>query len=217
MRALKSLYRQSFSVGSADRVRLKPHAPAIVWLTGLSGAGKSTIADGVEARLNRGGVHTAVLDGDNLRLGLNADLGFGAADRNENVRRVAAVARLMADAGLVVLCPLISPFRRERAMAREAAGAVAFFEVFVDAPLATCIERDPKGLYRRALAGEIRDFTGLDQPYEAPEAPQLVVGREGETAEAAVERVIAALVAHGCIDAASVAASPGHARRPGGD
>ena len=158
--------------------------------------------------MNEAGVHTALLDGDNLRHGLNGDLGFGPADRNENVRRVAAVARLMADAGLIVLCPLISPFRRERAMARAAAGDGVFLEVFVDAPLATCIARDPKGLYRRALAGELRDFTGIDQPYEPPEAPDLTVGRDGESVEGSVERVIAVLAGRGLIGRADAASRP---------
>ncbi len=196
----QNVFRQGFAIGRAERSRLKPHGSGIVWFTGLSGAGKTTLADRVEARLNRAGVHTAMLDGDDMRHGLNADLGFGPADRNENVRRVAAVARLMADAGLIVLCPLISPFRRERAMARAAAGDCVFLEVFVDTPLATCIARDPKGLYRRALAGELRDFTGLDQPYEAPDAPDVAVGRDGETVERSVEHVTAALIAAGLIE-----------------
>ena len=194
-----NVFRQDFAVTPEDRARLKGHRPGVVWLTGLSGAGKSTVAGGVEARLHRAGIHTAILDGDNLRLGLTADLGFSPQDRTENIRRVAQVARLMSDAGLVVLCSFISPLRAERAMARAAQLAGGFVEVFVDTPLATCVARDPKGLYRRALAGEIRDFTGVDQAYEAPSEPDVVVGRDGEGVEAAVARVVAALAARGIV------------------
>lgn len=146
-----------------------------VWLTGLSGSGKSTIAHLVERRLVDFERAAYVLDGDNLRHGLNADLGFTAADRSENVRRVGEVARLLADAGLVVLVPVIAPYRADRARIREIheASGLSFLEVFVDAPLEVCEERDPKGLYRRARAGEITGFTGIDDPYEPPEAPDL--------------------------------------------
>ena len=142
---------------------------------GLSGAGKSTIANLVEVKLHARGVHTALLDGDNVRHGLNKDLGFTAADRVENIRRVGEVARLMTDAGLIVLCSFISPFRAERRLVRDTAAEGEFIEIFVDTPLETAIARDPKGLYQRALAGEIKNFTGVDQPYEAPEAPELVL------------------------------------------
>ena len=163
----------------------------------MPSAGKSTIANGVEASLNRAGVHTAVLDGDNLRHGLTKDLGFSLADRTENIRRVAEVARLMTDAGLVVLCSFISPLRAERALARAAMVEGEFVEVFVDTPLATCVERDPKGLYRRALAGAIKHFTGVDQAYETPLDPDVIVGRDGETVEHAVAAVVAALRGRG--------------------
>ncbi|CAO4146835.1 adenylyl-sulfate kinase [Methylorubrum extorquens] len=149
--------------------------PAIAWLTGLSGAGKSTIADEVDRGLTEAGRSTMVLDGDNLRHGLNRDLGFTAADRVENIRRAAEVARLMADAGLVVIVSLISPFRAERATARAIAGDIRFLEVFIDTPLSVCEARDPKGLYDRARAGKIPNFTGISAPYEAPETPDLVV------------------------------------------
>ncbi len=194
-----NVLRQDFAIVPADRTRLMGHEPGVVWLTGLSGAGKSTIAGAVEARLHHAGIHTAILDGDNLRLGLTEDLGFSLADRTENIRRVAQVARLMSDAGLVVLCAFISPLRAEREMARAAQLPGHFLEVFVDTPLATCIARDTKGLYRRALAGEIRNFTAVDQAYEAPDAPDVVVGREGESVEAAVAKVVDALAVHGVV------------------
>jgi bifunctional enzyme CysN/CysC len=162
---------------------------ATVWLTGLSGSGKSTIAAAVAATLTARGVLAYTLDGDNLRHGLNRDLGFSAADRAENVRRVAEVARLCADAGLVVLVPVISPYRagRDHARAIHDASALAFVEVFVDAPLEVCEARDPKGLYRRARAGELAGLTGVDDPYEAPQHPDLVLATAelGPTAAAA--------------------------------
>lgn len=153
------------------------HRGATVWFTGLSGSGKSTLAVAVEAALIDSGSPAYLLDGDNLRHGLNADLGFTASDRDENVRRVSEVARLFADAGVVALVPLISPYRAARARARqihEVAG-LDFLEIFVDTPIAICEQRDPKGLYAKARAGEIRGFTGIDDPYEAPEAPELRV------------------------------------------
>ena len=148
-------------------------AAGVVWLTGLPGAGKSTIARLVEADLHRRGNHAYVLDGDNIRRGLNCDLGFTDADRVENVRRVAEVARLMVDAGLIVIVAFISPFASGREMARSLVGEHAFFEVFIDAPLEVTEARDPKGLYRRARAGELANFTGIDSPYEPPQAPDL--------------------------------------------
>ncbi|MCB1002706.1 MAG: adenylyl-sulfate kinase, partial [Acidimicrobiales bacterium] len=146
-----------------------------VWLTGLSGSGKSSVSVLVEQKLIENGCPAYILDGDNLRHGLNGDLGFSAADRSENVRRVGEVARLFADAGVVALVPLISPYRadRDRARAAHAAAEVPFFEVFVNTPIEECERRDPKGLYAKARAGEITDFTGIDDPYEAPVAPEL--------------------------------------------
>ena len=149
--------------------------------------------------LHGGGAHTALLDGDNVRHGLNKDLGFTAADRVENIRRIGEVARLMTDVGLIVLCSFISPFRAERRLARELAAEGEFFEIFVSAPIETVIERDPKGLYKRALAGEIKNFTGVDQPYEAPEAPDMVLDSAREKPEALAERVIAELERRGRI------------------
>ena len=194
---------QALSVSKADRIRLKGHSPALVWFTGLSGAGKSTIANALEARLNTMGVHTLLLDGDNVRGRLNKDLGFTDVDRVENIRRVGEVARLMLEGGLIVLCAFISPFAAERRLVREMVGEGEFLEVFVDAPLELCIARDPKGLYRRALAGEIRNFTGIDQLYEPPSAPELVLHSESGTAGELAERVVAELRRRGIIGAES--------------
>jgi adenylyl-sulfate kinase len=174
---------------------------ATVWLTGLSGSGKSTIAATVAAALGARGVLAYTLDGDNLRHGLNGDLGFSAADRAENVRRVAEVARLCADAGLVVLVPVISPYRAGRAQARaihDASGLV-FVEVFVDAPLEVCETRDPKGLYQRARAGELTGLTGVDDPYEAPEDPELVLPTAELSPTAAAAAVLEALETRGVV------------------
>lgn len=168
--------------------------PAIAWLTGLSGSGKSTIADAVDRALTEAGRSTMVLDGDNLRHGLNRDLGFTAADRVENIRRAAETARLMGDAGLVVIVSLISPFHSERAAARSIAGDIPFLEVFIDTPLAVCEARDPKGLYDRARAGKIQNFTGVSALYEAPTAPDLVLTTQNldvvESAEPLVEALL---------------------------
>ncbi|MGG6461960.1 adenylyl-sulfate kinase [Solilutibacter silvestris] len=173
LRRSGNLHWQALQVDRGARARIKGHQGRCIWLTGLSGAGKSTIADAVEAQLNLRGVHTYLLDGDNVRHGLNRDLGFTAADRVENIRRVAEVARLMVDAGLVVLVSFISPFRAEREMARELFAPGEFLEVFVDTPLAVAESRDPKGLYAKARAGKLPNFTGIDSPYEPPEHPEL--------------------------------------------
>ena len=173
LRRAYNIPHQALTVSKRERLRLMNHKPAVLWFTGLSGAGKSTIANLVEAGLHARGIHTTLLDGDNVRHSLNRDLGFTESDRVENIRRIGEVAKLMTDAGLVVLCSFISPFRADRRMVRELVGAEEFIEVFVDTPLETCISRDPKGLYRRALAGEIKNFTGIDQAYEAPEDAEL--------------------------------------------
>ncbi|QOZ43983.1 adenylyl-sulfate kinase [Bradyrhizobium sp. CCBAU 53340] len=181
---------QRLLVTRAERSQLMGHNPLVLWFTGLSGAGKSTIANLVEAQLHARGVHTTMLDGDNVRLGLNKDLGFSKPDRVENIRRVGEVAKLMMDAGLVVLCSFISPFRAERQMVRELVGGGAFIEIFVDTPLETCISRDSKGLYLRALAGEIPNFTGVSQAYEPPEAAELQLAAGSTEPEALAQRVI---------------------------
>jgi bifunctional enzyme CysN/CysC len=199
LRRATNIHRHGFSVTRDSLASLKHQRPAVLWFTGLSGAGKSTIANLVESRLHARGVHTALLDGDNVRHGLNKDLGFTAADRVENIRRVAEVARLMTDAGLIVLTSFISPFRAERRLAREIAMAGEFFEIYVETTIESAIARDPKGLYKRALAGEIKNFTGVDQPYEAPENAELVLDTAAASPEALADRVIAELEARGFI------------------
>ncbi len=170
----------------------RPSRGATVWLTGLSGSGKSTVAVAAERALVAAGRPAYVLDGDNLRHGLNADLGFSAADRTENVRRVGHVARLRADAGVVVLVPLISPYRADRAVVRDlhAEASLPFVEVFVDTPIELCERRDPKGLYKKARAGEITGFTGIDDPYEPPERPDLVLRPEDGDAAAMAAAIL---------------------------
>jgi bifunctional enzyme CysN/CysC len=165
---------------------------ATIWFTGLSGSGKSTVAVAVERQLVQAGRPAYLLDGDNLRHGLNGDLGFSAGDRDENVRRVGEVARLFADAGVVALVPLISPYRvaRERARAVHEAAGLPFFEVFVDTPLELCEQRDPKGLYKKARAGELKGFTGIDDPYEPPTAPELVLTPAGGAPDEQAARVL---------------------------
>jgi len=188
-----SLTWQEMDVDRAARGRLNGQRPAVLWFTGLSGAGKSTIANLVERRLHALGRHTYVLDGDNLRHGLNRDLAFSEADRAENVRRASEVAALFADAGLVVIASLISPYRAERARARERVPEGEFIEVFVDAPVDECRRRDPKGLYKKADAGLLRGFTGVDAPYEAPETPDLHLRTADASPEELAERVVAEL------------------------
>ncbi len=199
LRRATNVHRHGFTVSREAHAELKHQKPAVLWFTGLSGAGKSTIANIVEQKLHARGVHTAMLDGDNVRHGLNKDLGFTAADRVENIRRVAEVARLMTDAGLIVLTSFISPFRAERRLARDIAAEGEFMEIFVDTTLEAAIQRDPKGLYKRALAGEIKNFTGVDQPYETPEAPELRLDTTAASPEALADEVIAALERQGRI------------------
>jgi bifunctional enzyme CysN/CysC len=181
---------QAPNVDKQARAALKQQKPRCVWFTGLSGAGKSTIANLLEKRLYAEGRHTYILDGDNVRRGLSRDLGFAEADRAENVRRVAEVAKLMVDAGLIVLVALISPFRAERRFARELFAEGEFVEVFVDTPLEECERRDPKGLYARARRGEIKNFTGIDSAYEPPEAPEVHLRTAEASPEACVETVL---------------------------
>ena len=171
----------------------KQQAARCIWLTGLSGAGKSTIAAMLEQHLYAQGKHTYLLDGDKVRSGLSSDLGFSAADRVENMRRVAEVAKLMVDAGLVVLVSLISPFRAERRMARDLFAQGEFVEVFVDTPLQQCERRDAKGLYAKARRGELRDFTGIDSPYEPPQAPEVHLHPDREPPDACVAKILLVL------------------------
>lgn len=185
-----SLSLQAPTVDKAARALSKGQSPVVLWFTGLSGSGKSTIAGLLEKHLHGAGRHTVMLDGDDLRHGLNKDLGFTDADRVENIRRVAEVAKLMVDSGLIVLASLISPFRAERHFARSLMAEGEFLEIFVDAPLELCIARDPKGLYRKAMSGEIRNFTGLDSPYEAPEIPDFRIDTAVTDPEEAVAQIV---------------------------
>ena len=178
-----------------ERFARAGHRGAIVWLTGLSGAGKSTLAMALERRLFDRGLNAYTLDGDNLRGGLNADLGFTPEDRRENIRRVGEVAALFADAGFVCITAFISPYRDDRETARTAAGDRSFLEVFVKADLATCEARDPKGLYRRARAGELAAFTGVGSPYETPDAADLVIDTEANGIEACVATLVEFVIA----------------------
>ncbi|MBI4923163.1 MAG: sulfate adenylyltransferase subunit CysN [Devosia nanyangense] len=187
LRRAQNLSWQSFDVNRTVRAEMKGQTASIVWFTGLSGSGKSTVANLVEKKLAAEGHHAYILDGDNVRHGLNKDLGFTEEARVENIRRVAEVARLMADAGLIVLVSFISPFRNERRLAREIAGDIPFTEVYVDTPLAVCEARDPKGLYARARRGEIKNFTGIDSPFEPPEHAEMVLHGAVETPEAMAE------------------------------
>jgi bifunctional enzyme CysN/CysC len=190
LRRASNIHWQALTVGRDERAALKGQQPAVLWLTGLSGAGKSTIADIVEKQLLAAGRHTMLLDGDNVRHGLNRDLGFTDVDRIENIRRVGEVAKLMAEAGLIVICSFISPYRAERQMVRELIEPTQFLEIFVDTPIGECIRRDPKGLYAKAKAGRIPNFTGLDSPYEAPLAPELRLATIDTNPEDAAERIV---------------------------
>jgi len=200
LRRATNIHRQALSVDKNSRALLNAQKPVLVWFTGLSGSGKSTVANLVEQALHARGQRTYLLDGDNIRHGLCRDLGFTQADRVENIRRVGEVAKLMLDAGLIVLASFISPFRAERRMVRDLLEADEFIEVFVDTPLETCKARDPKGLYRKAMAGEIRNFTGIDSPYERPEHPELLLESHGAPPQSLAERVLDLLRVRGIID-----------------
>ncbi|WP_046868953.1 sulfate adenylyltransferase subunit CysN [Microvirga massiliensis] len=190
LRRAANIHHESLAVDKAGRAALKHQTPTILWFTGLSGSGKSTIAKLVERKLHEAGHHTYMLDGDNLRQGLSRDLGFTDTDRVENIRRVGEVAKLFIDAGLIVLCSFISPFRAERRMVRELVQAEEFVEIFVDAPLEECIRRDPKRLYAKVKAGLIKNFTGFDSPYEPPENPELHLDTTSADAEMSARRVV---------------------------
>jgi len=190
LRRATNVHWQAVDVDKARRAELKGQKPVVLWFTGLSGSGKSTIANSVERALAAQGRHTYLLDGDNVRHGLNRDLGFTDVDRVENIRRVGETAKLFVDAGLIVLVSFISPFRSERRAAREMVGAGEFVEIFVDTPLEVCKARDPKGLYRKALAGQVKHFTGVDSPYEEPEAAEITVKTVGVEAHALAEDVV---------------------------
>jgi bifunctional enzyme CysN/CysC len=199
LRRAANTYFQSFEVTKTARARLNGQKPVLLWFTGLSGAGKSTIANSLERKLHALGKRTFVLDGDNVRHGLNRDLGFTEADRVENIRRVAEVAKLFVDAGLITMVAFISPFRAEREMARELVAPDEFIEIFVDTPLEVCEQRDPKGLYRKARRGELRNFTGLDSPYEPPETPELILNARSQRAEDLADHVMTFLQQRGML------------------
>ena len=187
------------SVDRQARSAKKGHKPALLWFTGLSGSGKSTLAGALEAQLLQAGVHTYLLDGDNVRHGLCSDLGFSPADRQENLRRVGEVAKLMVDAGLVVLAAFVSPYRAEREAIRARFPDNEFIEVYVDTPLAECESRDPKGLYKKARAGEIKHFTGIDDPYEAPLQAEIHLHNHGVSVEEGVRVLLEQLASRGLI------------------
>jgi bifunctional enzyme CysN/CysC len=190
LHAINNIYWQALEINKTSRAAQKHQIPRCIWFTGLSGAGKTTIANNLEKRLNSEGKHTYLLDGDNVRHGLSRDLGFSEADRIENIRRIAEVARLMVDAGLIVLVSFISPFRSERRMARSLFLENEFIEVFVDTPIEECERRDVKGLYARARQGELKNFTGIDSPYETPENPEIRLVTSENTADVCVDLIV---------------------------
>ncbi|MFA5938591.1 MAG: adenylyl-sulfate kinase [Sinimarinibacterium sp.] len=178
------------NVSRTERAAQKKQQPCVIWFTGLSGAGKSTVANALEGELFRQGFHSYLLDGDNIRMGLNKDLGFSDAERVENIRRIGEVAKLFADAGLIALTAFISPFRADRDLVRKIMPEGQFFEVYVHAPLDVCESRDPKGLYKKARAGQIKNFTGIDSPYEAPEKPELTINTGELSIEQSVQKLL---------------------------
>lgn len=186
-------------VDKVRRAEAKGQKPCVLWLTGLSGSGKSTIANLLEKKLAEHGKHTYLLDGDNVRHGLCGDLGFSDKDRVENIRRIGEVAKLFVDAGTIVITAFISPFKSERDYCRNLMEASEFIEVFIDTPIEVCEKRDPKGLYQKARQGDIKDFTGIDSPYEAPESPEITLSFSGQTAEESAEQIFEQLKQKGFI------------------
>ncbi len=182
-----------------DRQRLKGHKSCIIWFTGLSGSGKSTIAHALEEELYKRGIHTYILDGDNIRTGLNKDLGFSEEDRKENIRRIGEVAKLFVDAGIIVLVAAISPYKRDREFVRNLVEPGEFIEVYVKCPLEVCEMRDPKGLYKKVRQGIIKNFTGIDDPYEEPENPEILIESHKESISQAVNKILKFLESKGII------------------
>ncbi len=193
---MSNVFWQTSKVVKAKRAELKKQTPFVIWITGLSGSGKSTLANIIDAYLYEHGFHSYLLDGDNVRYGLNKDLGFDSESRVENIRRTAEVAKLMVDAGLIVVAAFISPYRIDREMVRGMFESNEFIEVFLDVPLEICEQRDSKGLYKKARAGEIADFTGIDSPYQAPLMPEITIGNNYQTVEDELSTVINYLQAH---------------------
>ena len=183
----KNIHKYSFSVTRENREAISGHKAMVLWVTGLSASGKSTIANNVEKELNKKQYNSYILDGDNVRSGLNKDLGFSPADRNENIRRIIEVSKLFVDSGKIVLCSFISPYRNDREMAREILGE-HFVEIFVNTPIEECIKRDPKGLYKMAISGEIKNFTGVSAPYEKPLMPEILI--ENLSLKESVKKII---------------------------
>ena len=190
LRRAQNVHWQALDIGRDAHANLKNQKPGVLWFTGLSGSGKSTIANLVEKKLHQMNRHTFLLDGDNVRHGLNKDLGFTEADRIENIRRVGEVAKLMADAGLIVVTAFISPFKAERDLVRSMLPEGEFFEVFIDTPLSVAEERDVKGLYKKARAGDLKNFTGIDSPYEAPTRPEIHIDTTKLTPEEAANLIV---------------------------
>jgi len=186
----KNIKFQRFALTQTERAQIKHQTPVCLWMTGLSGAGKSTLANALEQELNKKGKHTYILDGDNLRHGLNSNLGFTEIDRNENVRRAAEAAKLMIDAGLIVIVGLISPFKKERDWARSVFKPNQFKEIYISTSLKECEHRDTKGLYEKARRGEVKDFTGIDSPYEVPDNPDVIIDTENKTVDECVHMIL---------------------------
>lgn len=192
MSTTTNITAQAYKTGKAERIRQNGHKPCVVWFTGLSGSGKSTLANAVEQLLVAEGIHTYVLDGDNIRHGLNSNLDFSEAGRHENIRRIGEVSKLFVDAGIVVLTAFISPFKSDRALVRSLVEEQEFVEVFVDCPIEVCEQRDVKGLYKKARAGEIKDFTGISSPFEIPEHPDITI----QTAECNINEAATLIATH---------------------
>jgi adenylylsulfate kinase len=186
----KNIKFQHFALAQSERAKIKQQTPMCLWMTGLSGSGKSTLANALEQELNKMGKHTYILDGDNLRHGLNSDLGFTESDRNENVRRAAEAAKLMVDAGLIVIVGLISPFKKERDWVRSVFKPNQFKEIYISTSLKECEHRDTKGLYEKARRGEVKDFTGIDSPYEPPEHPDIIIDTQDKSVINCVQLIL---------------------------
>lgn len=184
------IIKHDFLVTKEDREKIKNQKSSLLWFTGLSGSGKSTIANEIEIFLNRNGYHTYILDGDNTRKGINSDLDFSEKSRKENIRRVGEIAQLFLDAGIIVLASFISPFREDREQVRNLVGKKNFIEIFVDCPLEICEQRDVKGLYAKARAGEIKNFTGINSPFEAPEHPDILIKSNEEDLAESVQKIL---------------------------